>query len=647
MEDFESRSFIKGYKPGDNITVLNTIYIRPRKVNNDEDLNKYTPDVLYVIYKDLNTGEKKLEAIENPAYTYYIANGLKPVTYNMVHIDKKYVKPITCKYRDLKLSIAKETNNVDWFYDNIKSGNYTNNERLFTIPSIFQADVDIEDYYRYLFGRVYQNNAFKVSKMYFDIEADVESLKGEFPDMGQCPINACTLVDEANNHIYVLLLEDYSNPQIEELKETPNINEELKAFVCSRVSKSKFGSEFGLDKMEYSIVYFDKEIDLIASIFKIINKIKPDFVLAWNIAFDLPYIIERIKKLGYSNPEDIVCHPDFKYKICEYWIDHRADKYENRGDYAHISSYSVFLDQMITCAARRKGQRSIGSMKLDNVGSVFADIGKLDYSSITMQLYKLPRLNYKIFVFYNVMDTIVQLCVENRINDVDYVFNTAISTNTRYSKVHKQTVYITNRARKEYDKMGYILGNNVNKGNEKKEPYAGAFVADPLLVSDKPKLKVNGKAINVLHNLNDFDYTSLYPSCIDQYNISLNTMIGKIIMDKIYANENRFNNENFDRSLWFTEDLVSQDVLNFCNRYLSLPSYEEMYDLLDEYLRTQEDYTITRDTDFETGERNLYHLIDSNKKRLLYRLIDKDEPRYLYTLIEKRPYDNESDNNNK
>ena len=72
-----------------------------------------------------------------------------------------------------------------------------------------------------------------------------------------------------------------------------------------------------------------------------------------------------------------------------------------------------------------------------------------------------------------------------------------------------------------------------------------------------------------------------------------------------------------------------------------------MYDLLDEYLRTQEDYIITRDTDFETGERNLYHLIDSNKKRLLYRLIDKDEPRYLYTLIEKRPYNNESDNNNK
>ena len=645
MDNVEIRSFIKGYKPGDNITILNTLYIRPQKTQ-DGDLNKYTPDILYIIYKDLDTGEKKLEMIENPIYTYYISNGTKNITHNMVHIEKKYVKPITCKYKDLKLSIAKETNNVNWFYDNIKCGNYAENNKLFSIPTIFQADVDIEDYYRYLFAKVYQNKPCKISKLYFDIEADIESLKGGFPDMFQCPINACTLIDEANSHIYVLLLEDPTNPQIKELREASNVTEELKNFVRSRVNGPVYEAEFGLDKMEYSIVYFEKEIDLIISIFKIINKFKPDFVLAWNIAFDLPYIIERIKKLGFY-PEEIICHPDFKYQVCEYWIDHRADKFENRGDYAHISSYSVFLDQMITCAARRKGQRSIGSIKLDNAGSVYAGVNKLDYSAITMHLYELPRLNYKVFVFYNVMDTIVQLCVENRINDVDYVFNTAISTNTRYSKVHKQTVYITNRARKEYDKMGYILGNNINKSNKKTDSYAGAFVVDPLLVSDIPKLKINGKAINVLHNLNDFDYTSLYPSCIDQYNISLNTMIGKMIMDgKLYDNENKFNNNKFDRSLWFTEDLISQDVLDFCQRYFDLPSYEDMYHLLDKYFKIA-GHTSTRTFDFNTGKRNLFQVVEPGQKRLLYRLIDKDEPRYLYHITEKRPYDNESDDNNK
>jgi hypothetical protein len=56
----------------------------------------------------------------------------------------------------------------------------------------------------------------------------------------------------------------------------------------------------------------------------------------------------------------------------------------------------------------------------------------------------------------------------------------------------------------DFYNMGYIMGNNVNKSNEK-EGFAGAYVADPLLVSDKPKNKVNGKAINICDNLDDFD----------------------------------------------------------------------------------------------------------------------------------------------
>ena len=32
-----------------------------------------------------------------------------------------------------------------------------------------------------------------------------------------------------------------------------------------------------------------------------------------------------------------------------------------------------------------------------------------------------------------------------------------------------------------------------------------AFVADPTLVSDKPKIKINNMPINILKNLDDFD----------------------------------------------------------------------------------------------------------------------------------------------
>ena len=102
------------------------------------------------------------------------------------------------------------------------------------------------------------------------------------------------------------------------------------------------------------------------------------------------------------------------------------------------------------------------------------------------------------------MDTIVQLCVENKVGDIDFVYSKASTTNTRYSKVHRQTTYLVNRGIKDFRNMGYILGNNVNKSNEK-VGFPGAFVADPTLVSDKPRVKIDGRPTMLCDNLDDFD----------------------------------------------------------------------------------------------------------------------------------------------
>jgi hypothetical protein len=58
---------------------------------------------------------------------------------------------------------------------------------------------------------------------------------------------------------------------------------------------------------------------------------------------------------------------------------------------------------------------------------------------------------------------------------------------------------------KEFDKMGYIIGNNVNKWNEKEEKYAGALVGNPTHTDDYAKIKINGVPINVCETLQDYD----------------------------------------------------------------------------------------------------------------------------------------------
>jgi hypothetical protein len=57
----------------------------------------------------------------------------------------------------------------------------------------------------------------------------------------------------------------------------------------------------------------------------------------------------------------------------------------------------------------------------------------------------------------------------------------------------------------DFYKMGYIIGNNVNKDNPKGEKYAGAIVHDPLHTNDYSRLKINGHAIWIVDNLIDFD----------------------------------------------------------------------------------------------------------------------------------------------
>ena len=624
-------SFIKGYSEGANITLLNVIYHKPSKDEN----GKYTSDSLDIIFKDMDTGEKKVQHIEKPIYTYWMTNEGVPVDYNKLFIDKHDVHPVECYYSDIKKSIAESTNNLDFFYDNLRNGNYKENDKLFTIPSLFNADMNIEDYYRWLFDRTYQNNPFVPTKLYFDIEVDSINMAGDFPEMGECPINAVTLVDDENKNVYTLLLENYTNPLIEEFKQIPDLTARLKGFVKENVGGWKNEIRFGLDKFNYHIMFYDEEIKLIYDAFNVINTIKPDFALAWNIAFDLPYFIARIQVLGY-NPIDIICHKDFEVKECYYFIDKRADKFEERGDYAQVSSYTVYLDQLITFASRRKGQRAIQQFKLDFVGQAIAGVRKLNYSHITTNISKLPYLDYYVFVFYNVMDTIVQLCIERKVGDVDFVYNKAISVNTRYSKVHRQTTYLINRAIKDFWDMGYVMGNNINKHNQK-VGFPGAYIADPTLVSDKPKMKINGTPVYLYNNLDDFDYKALYPSIIDENNLAPNTQIGKIILpEQLDPKENRFNNDYFDRAVYFVEDLVSHDRINFCERYLHLAGYEQMFDDIIEYFRTihKPDRGL-RFNDTITGKHIMCEIIPNKDKRTMVRIVDG--PKVMCFVRERMP----------
>ena len=145
---------------------------------------------------------------------------------------------------------------------------------------------------------------------------------------------------------------------------------------------------------------------------------------------------------------------------------------------------------------------------LDSIGEYIAKVKKLDYKHITENIAELPYKDYKTFVFYNIMDTVVQYCIEANTDDIGFIFGKALMNNTRYQKIHRQTVYLKNRGIQEFYNDGFIMGNNVNTFNPKPdEKFPGAFVANPVKVNKNAasRLKIFGRAIDVFPNLDDFD----------------------------------------------------------------------------------------------------------------------------------------------
>ena len=585
-------SLLSYYPKGSDITILNATYHRRQQ---NQDTGKWDPDFMVVSYKDNANNTKGHEIIYEPTYRFYKAKDDVLIKHNMFYIEKNKVEPIECKYTDLAKTIAEITGNLDFFYENKKSGNYRANKALHTIPNIFSSDANIEDHYRARFAQEYTNEVVKVTKGYFDIEADTKRMEGDFPEMGECPINAVSYIDDKTNTVNVFLLRDIEgdNPLIEEF-ETNNFSDQYKAnmlfrelqdFITDNVGGKEQAKKYGVDNLNFEFMFFNDEIQLLITLFQVINKNYPDFMLAWNMAFDIPYIIERCYRLGID-PAIVLSAANYIEKYATYYIDEQhKNEYELRGDYYDIAADTVYIDQLVQFASRRKGQAAFPNFKLDTAADIITkgNVRKLNYSHITTNISELPYKDYKTFVFYNIMDTIAQKCIEVTVEDVDYIFATCVTNDTRYSKGHRQTVYLTNRARKFFYDMGYILGNNCNTGE--KTPFPGAMVGDPTHNSDYAKKRSSfGEIFNIVDNSDDFDFKALYPSIDREHNLAPNTIIGKILIDnKVHKYENPYHNEDYDRGGQFIEDLVTGNSLEFGKRWFNFAGFREMLEDIDEY----------------------------------------------------------------
>ena len=585
-----------------NLLLLNAYYSRGNRAEN-------IPDVCTVVYKDTTDGSKHMMEIENPLLRMYVVKEkYRDYTYYPEVVEKSKCDTWTFPYHDVLKQIIKlaDDDMVRYVKQCRESGNAYSVKKLHHCPAVLGTDFPYENYFRieWMLNYADPNVNTEITKQFLDIEVDGIDIPGT-PEEGNCPINAITVIDEPSKTVFTFLLRNPKNPQIEEFEKN------IDGFIAG--CHDDFDEFYG--KMEYKIYMYDEEIELIKDCFKMVNMLKRDFLLIWNLPFDIPYIMDRIKVLGY-NPIDIMCHPDFQYPYCWFKKDTRNFDFKTKKNIFRLASYTIFQDQLTNYAKVRKGQAELQSVKLNSIAKAELGDEKLDYSD-EANIKTLPYVDYPKFVRYNQKDVLLQMGIERKTHDLEAIFHRAYFNATDYDSIFSQTIFLKNRIFLDYYRqLNLIKGNNINikyddramdekaddEGNEeeyeldddgnpdwakpKSKGYEGALVGDPLLNSYEGEVIYGKQSMYVFNYVIDFDFSSLYPFTIISHNIGQLPLVGKVVLKDRFLELNQDpNNRYYDASKELFEDLETKNYSITGKKWFGLPTTEEILEEMEKSMK--------------------------------------------------------------
>jgi DNA polymerase elongation subunit (family B) len=258
-------------------------------------------------------------------------------------------------------------------------------------------------------------------------------------------------------------------------------------------------------KVQYYLCKDEEE--LLSRLLEIWSKMAPDIVTGWNVEFfDVPYIVNRIKRILGEKAA---------LRLSPWGI------LEDRKIYTRGREHTVYspvgisvLDylQLYTKFSYKMQE----SYRLDHIAHVELGERKLDYSEFS-SLNELYEGDYQKFIDYNVKDVDLVYALDAKMKFIEQVMTIAYSGKVNYldtfTSVRMWDIIIHN----------YLMEQKIvvpqNEFREKDEQITGAYVKDPHVGMHKC--------------VASFDVNSLYPKLIEQYNISPETLVGK--MDKTFT----------------------------------------------------------------------------------------------------------------
>jgi DNA polymerase elongation subunit (family B) len=227
----------------------------------------------------------------------------------------------------------------------------------------------------------------------------------------------------------------------------------------------------------------------------------PDVVSGWNIDFfDIPYLVNRFRSvLGEDEAK--------KLSPWNYMWERKVTVNGREMIQYNIGGVAA-LDYIELYKWYAPGGKSQESYRLDNIAQVELGEGKISYDDYD-NLHSLYRLNYQLFIEYNIKDVDLIVKLEDKLKLLELALTLAYDTKCNYEDVFAQT--------RMWDALIYshLLDKKVivppKSFQRKDSAFEGAYVKDP--------------QVGMHPWVASFDLNSLYPHLLIQYNISPETLV--------------------------------------------------------------------------------------------------------------------------
>jgi DNA polymerase elongation subunit (family B) len=218
----------------------------------------------------------------------------------------------------------------------------------------------------------------------------------------------------------------------------------------------------------------------------------------WNfINYDWQYIVNRCKRLQID--------------LTEVAITGALDKKDSRPLHMGILDYMQLYDKYDRSVAVKE------SNKLDFVSGAVLNVAKIKYTGSLQDLYE---NNFQKYVFYNVVDSILVYYIDQQLKSMEVLLTLSTITKMPLYKASSPVAVTESLIARKLAEDNVKIGVEYNKEDSQKDgKYAGAFVKQPI--------------VGYYSGVSAFDFASLYPSVMRQFNISPDVYVEQVPEDKI------------------------------------------------------------------------------------------------------------------